>query len=199
MPVTEGESNGIRPMSAARFFISGSPMIFCISACNRSTTGFGVFAGADADAAEADTRGPGAAATAVPPDSTASTFGADWARDFVADCPEEPDWRPPAARREFEEETGILPRGEPAELGAIKQPGGKVVTAWAFEGDADPEAIRSNTFTLEWPPKSGKQREFPEVDRAGWFTLETAAEKILKGQLPFLRRLSRLLDGEPVS
>jgi len=101
-----------------------------------------------------------------------------------------------AARREFEEETGTLPRGEFAELGSLKQPGGKVVTAWAFEGDADPAAIRSNTFTLEWPPRSGKQREFPEVDRAGWFTLAVAAEKILKGQLPFLRRLAEMLGVE---
>jgi len=105
-----------------------------------------------------------------------------------------------AARREFEEETGIVPAGEFAELGSIKQPGGKVVTAWAFEGDADPAAIRSNTFTLEWPPKSGNHREFPEVDRAEWFTLDAAAEKILKGQLGFLQRLAELLGaatGEP--
>jgi len=101
-----------------------------------------------------------------------------------------------AARREFEEETGTLPRGEFAGLGSVKQPGGKVVAAWAFEGDADPAAIRSNTFTLEWPPKSGKQREFPEVDRAGWFPLHAAAEKILKGQLGFLQRLAELLGAE---
>lgn len=101
-----------------------------------------------------------------------------------------------AARREFQEETGIVPEGRFVALGAIKQPGGKVVTAWACEGDADPEAIRSNTFTLEWPPKSGKQREFPEVDRAGWFTPDAAAEKILKGQLGFLQRLAEMLDGE---
>jgi len=99
-----------------------------------------------------------------------------------------------AARREFEEETGMAPEGEFAELGSVKQAGGKTVTAWAFEGDCDPEAIRSNTFTMEWPPKSGRQQEFPEVDRAGWFDLRTAEEKILKGQLGFLRRLGELLD-----
>jgi predicted NUDIX family NTP pyrophosphohydrolase len=98
-----------------------------------------------------------------------------------------------AARREFEEETGIVPDGPFIELGAVRQAGGKVVTAWAFEGDCDPAAIRSNTFTLEWPPGSGRAREFPEVDRAGWFDLEAAEEKILKGQLPFLRRLAECL------
>ncbi|HEU4560038.1 MAG TPA: NUDIX domain-containing protein [Longimicrobium sp.] len=100
-----------------------------------------------------------------------------------------------AARREFEEETGMVPEGEFAELGAIRQAGGKTVAAWAFEGDCDPESIRSNTFTLEWPPKSGKQREFPEVDRAGWFTLEEAEEKILSGQRPLLARLAELVTG----
>lgn len=102
-----------------------------------------------------------------------------------------------AARREFEEETGIVPTGDVAELGSVRQAGGKVVTAWAIEGDCDPSAIRSNTFTLEWPPKSGRQREFPEVDRAEWFDLETAAVKILKGQLDFLRTLAELLDIDP--
>lgn len=100
-----------------------------------------------------------------------------------------------AARREFAEETGIVHEGAFVELGAVRQAGGKVVTAWAFEGDCDPAALRSNTFTLEWPPGSGRHREFPEVDRAGWFTLEAAEEKILKGQLPFLRRLAEHLGG----
>lgn len=100
-----------------------------------------------------------------------------------------------AARREFEEETGMVPDGEFVELGSIRQTGGKTVTAWAFEGDCDPEAIRSNTFTLEWPPKSGKQREFPEIDRAGWFTLGEAEEKILSGQRPLLHRLAELVTG----
>src|ERR1044071_901940 len=100
-----------------------------------------------------------------------------------------------AARREFEEETGMVPEGDFVELGAIRQAGGKTVTAWAFEGDCDPESIRSNTFTLEWPPKSGKQREFPEVDRAEWFMLPEAEEKILSGQRPLLARLAELVTG----
>ncbi|HET7231134.1 MAG TPA: NUDIX domain-containing protein [Longimicrobium sp.] len=100
-----------------------------------------------------------------------------------------------AARREFTEETGIVPEGEFVELGVVKQAGGKIVTAWAFEGDCDPADIRSNNFTMEWPPRSGRQQEFPEVDRAEWFGLETASEKILKGQLPFLGRLADLLGS----
>jgi predicted NUDIX family NTP pyrophosphohydrolase len=102
-----------------------------------------------------------------------------------------------AARREFEEETGIVPEGEFVELGTARQGSGKTVTAWAFEGDADPASIRSNAFMLEWPPKSGKQREFPEVDRAEWLTPEAAAEKILRGQAVFLQRLAEILDGDP--
>src|SRR5215218_3087981 len=98
-----------------------------------------------------------------------------------------------AARREFQEETGIAPEGEFVELGVVKQAGGKTVTAWAFEGDCDAAAIRSNTFTLEWPPRSGRQQEFPEIDRAEWFDVETAEGKILKGQLPFLGRLAEVL------
>lgn len=98
-----------------------------------------------------------------------------------------------AARREFEEETGIQP-GEPfLPLAAVRQPGGKEVLAWAVEGDADPAAIRSNTFSMEWPPRSGRKAEFPEVDRAGWFALGVARRKILKGQLPLLEQLERLL------
>lgn len=100
-----------------------------------------------------------------------------------------------AARREFAEETGIVPQGTFVELGEVRQAGGKVVAGWAFEGDCDPAAIRSNTFTLEWPPGSGRSREFPEVDRAGWFGPDAAAEKILAGQLPFLERLARTLGG----
>jgi predicted NUDIX family NTP pyrophosphohydrolase len=100
-----------------------------------------------------------------------------------------------AARREFAEETGIVPEGEFVELGVVKQAGGKIVAAWAFEGDCDADAIRSNTFTMERPPRSGRQQEFPEVDRAAWFDLETAREKILKGQLDFIRRLGEMLRG----
>jgi predicted NUDIX family NTP pyrophosphohydrolase len=96
-----------------------------------------------------------------------------------------------AAKREFEEETGIAPVGEFVALGEIRQPSGKLVTAWAFEGDCALEKIRSNVFEMEWPPKSGKMREFPEVDRAGWFSLDEARKKILKGQAGFLGKLPR--------
>jgi predicted NUDIX family NTP pyrophosphohydrolase len=95
-----------------------------------------------------------------------------------------------AAKREFGEETGLNAAGEFVSLGDVKQPGGKVVTAWAFEGDCSPENIRSNTFSIEWPPKSGHTREFPEVDRADWFSLDDARLRILKGQLPLLDRLA---------
>jgi predicted NUDIX family NTP pyrophosphohydrolase len=95
-----------------------------------------------------------------------------------------------AALREFEEETGRpLDAGELAALGKIKQRGGKVVTAWAAEGDLDPAAITSNTFELEWPPRSGRMREFPEVDRAQWFALPEARTKILPAQEELLDRL----------
>jgi predicted NUDIX family NTP pyrophosphohydrolase len=100
-----------------------------------------------------------------------------------------------AARREFAEETGATPEGVPIRLIPIRQPGGKFVHAWAVEGDLDPDGIRSNTFSLEWPPGSGEQREFPEVDRAAWFPLEAAARKILKGQVPLLEQIQRKLGG----
>jgi predicted NUDIX family NTP pyrophosphohydrolase len=94
------------------------------------------------------------------------------------------------ALREFEEETGTrLPPGELAELGEVKQKGGKVVTAWAAEGDLDAGAVSSNTFTMEWPPRSGRTAEFPEIDRAGWFEIETAREKLVPAQTEFLDRL----------
>lgn len=99
-----------------------------------------------------------------------------------------------AARREFEEETGSAPPDGPAiELGEIRQSSGKRVVAWALEGDLDPGAIRSNTFELEWPPRSGRIREFPEIDRAGWFSPAAAREKLVKGQVPFVERLEREL------
>jgi len=95
------------------------------------------------------------------------------------------------ALREFEEETGVAPpAGDLLALGDVRQAGGKVVTAWAIEGDLDPETIVSNTFEMIWPPKSGKRQSFPEIDRAGWFTLAEAREKILDGQRPFLERLA---------
>ena len=97
-----------------------------------------------------------------------------------------------AAKREFEEETGAAPEGEVIPLEPLRQPSGKVVRAWAMRGDFDPASLRSTTFAMEWPPKSGRLREFPEVDRAAWMSLEEAEEKILKGQLPFLDQLRRL-------
>jgi predicted NUDIX family NTP pyrophosphohydrolase len=95
-----------------------------------------------------------------------------------------------AARREFEEEIGQpAPSGEPLDLGEIRQAGGKRVRAWAVEADVDVSDITSNTFELEWPPRSGRMQTFPEVDRAAWFDLETAQRKLLKGQLPLLEAL----------
>jgi predicted NUDIX family NTP pyrophosphohydrolase len=95
------------------------------------------------------------------------------------------------ALREFEEELGSpLPEGtELAELGTVRQPGGKVITAYAAAGDLDAGAIVSNTFTIEWPPRSGRTQEFPEVDRAEWFTLDQAREKINAAQAALLDRL----------
>ncbi len=95
-----------------------------------------------------------------------------------------------AARREFTEETGFAIDGEFLPLGSLKQPSGKVVHVWAVAADVDVARLRSNLFELEWPPRSGKRQQFPEVDRAGWFPLLTAREKILKGQREFLERLS---------
>jgi predicted NUDIX family NTP pyrophosphohydrolase len=95
-----------------------------------------------------------------------------------------------AARREFGEELGLAaPAGAAIELGAVKQRGGKVIQAWALEADVDVSEVHSNTFELEWPRGSGKQRRFPEVDRAEWFELGAAREKLIGGQLPFLERL----------
>ena len=98
-----------------------------------------------------------------------------------------------AAQRETEEELGVKVDGPFARLGDYKQPGGKIVTAWSVEAriDIDVAAIRSNTFTMEWPPRSGSMKEFPEVDRAGWFTLPEAEVKILKGQRPMLLDFAR--------
>jgi predicted NUDIX family NTP pyrophosphohydrolase len=95
------------------------------------------------------------------------------------------------AMRELEEELGTNPTDgtEPIELGEVRQRGGKVVAAWAAPGDFDPATLRSNTFTMEWPPRSGTMRDFPEVDRAAWFSLDEARERILPAQAPFLDRL----------
>jgi predicted NUDIX family NTP pyrophosphohydrolase len=94
-----------------------------------------------------------------------------------------------AARREFEEETGCRPEGDVLPLTPIKQRGGKTVLAWAVEGDCDPGTIKSNTFTVEWPPKLGRIQEFPEVDRAGWFTVEEAEQKINPAQIALVEEL----------
>ena len=94
-----------------------------------------------------------------------------------------------AARREFFEETGCTPEGDAVALGSFKQPSGKLIEAFAIEGDFDLKNFKSNTFSTEWPPKSGRLQDFPEADRAGWFTPKQAAEKILKGQLPILDAL----------
>lgn len=102
---------------------------------------------------------------------------------------EDPEDPLAAARREFTEETGGTAGGEPIELTPLRQPGGKTVFAWAMEGDFDPDELRSNQFTMEWPPRSGRTREFPEVDRAGWFPPEEARAKILKGQIGFVDQL----------
>jgi len=99
------------------------------------------------------------------------------------------------AQREFEEETGIKPNGPFIPLQPIKQKGGKIVHAWAFESDCDPAAIHSNTFTMEWPPKSGQQQEFPEIDRADWFDLATARKKIKLGQEALIEELEGMLHG----
>jgi predicted NUDIX family NTP pyrophosphohydrolase len=100
------------------------------------------------------------------------------------------------ARREFEEETGIaLPPVTLVELGTVRLKSRKLVAAWAAEGDLDPDLIRSNTFALEWPPRSGRVQAFPEVDRAGWFGLEAARVKLNSALAPFLDRLRTALDG----
>ena len=102
-----------------------------------------------------------------------------------------------AAKREFREETGCHPAGEFIPLAPRIQPNGKVIGAWALEGDCDASTVQSNTFFMEWPPHSGRQQEFPEVDKAGWFPLPLAREKILKGQSGFLDELERILSHEP--
>ncbi|HZB90371.1 MAG TPA: NUDIX domain-containing protein [Stellaceae bacterium] len=97
------------------------------------------------------------------------------------------------ARREFAEETGFPVDGTFRPLAPVRQAGGKIVHAWAVEGDLDPAAIRSNRFTLEWPPRSGRREEFPEIDRGAWFTLDEARRKINQGQAPLLDGLVALL------
>ena len=98
-----------------------------------------------------------------------------------------------AARREFFEETGVAIEGDLRALKPIQQPGGKIVHAWAVEGDLDPTTIVSNTFEIEWPPRSGRLQSFPEIDRAAWFALPEATRKILRGQMPLLEELAQML------
>jgi len=101
-----------------------------------------------------------------------------------------------AAKREFQEETGFVPTaGELRSLFEVKLTSGKVIAAWAVEGDCEATAIRSNLFSMEWPPKSGKMQEFPEVDRASWFTLPDAHENIHSSQREFLSRLEAMVKA----
>jgi predicted NUDIX family NTP pyrophosphohydrolase len=102
-----------------------------------------------------------------------------------------------AARREFAEELGVAFEGPLHLLGEKVQPSGKRIIAYAGEGDIDCAAIRSNSFEIEWPPKSGRRRSFPEIDRADWFSLDEARDKLLKGQLLFLDLLARQLRAPP--
>lgn len=103
-----------------------------------------------------------------------------------------------AAKREFTEETGSSPKGELIPLGDVKQSGGKIVQAWAIEGDCDASQCHSNTFSMAWPPRSGRTQEFPEVDRWAWFSIEIAKTKMLTGQTAFLDRLvNKLNAGQP--
>lgn len=95
-----------------------------------------------------------------------------------------------AARREFEEEMGApAPSGSMESLGEVRQAGGKLISVWCLQGDFDTDRVQSNTFALEWPPRSGRMQEFPEIDRAQWFDIESARRKLVRGQVPFLDRL----------
>jgi predicted NUDIX family NTP pyrophosphohydrolase len=100
-----------------------------------------------------------------------------------------------AAQREFLEETGVAVDGPFAALTPVRQPSGKVISAWAVEGDLDPAQLRSNSFLLEWPPKSGVMQDFPEVDRGDWFSLVQARDKLTPGQRPLLLALAETASG----
>jgi predicted NUDIX family NTP pyrophosphohydrolase len=128
--------------------------------------------------------------------------GPFWARkdDAAWSIPKgeyEPDEDPLAvARREFEEEMGSpVPASDLVPLGQVRQSGGKLLTVWAAEGDLDADATTSNTFSLEWPPRSGRVQEFPEIDRAAWVTVDVARTKLVKGQVPLLDRLLELVGS----
>lgn len=99
-----------------------------------------------------------------------------------------------AARREFAEETGLSANGPFIPLGSIRQRSGKTVHAWATENDLDPQSVRSNQFSTEWPPKSGKRQEFPEVDKAAWFSVDEARTRIKTEQFAFVERLEDILE-----
>ena len=101
------------------------------------------------------------------------------------------------AKREFREETGLPIEGDFNELQPLRQPSGKVVHAWAVNGEIDPSCVKSNTFSMEWPPRSGKQARFPEVDRAQWFALPEAFDRLLPGQRGFLEQLARMVAAGP--
>ena len=98
-----------------------------------------------------------------------------------------------AAKREFHEETGAYAAGDCIPLGSFQQRSGKIVSAWAIEGDFDVKQFKSNMFAMEWPPKSRRLKEFPEADRIGWFAPEEAMQKILKGQIPILKKIFTLI------
>jgi len=101
-----------------------------------------------------------------------------------------------AAKREFEEETGIKISGEFLELNPIKQKSGKIVYAWAVEGDVDVSKIKSNEFEIEWPPKSGKMKSFPEIDKAAWFNSNEARKKIIEAQSSLIRELETMIKND---
>jgi predicted NUDIX family NTP pyrophosphohydrolase len=103
-----------------------------------------------------------------------------------------------AARREFQEETGFASVAPFHLLGELRQKSGKRITAWAFEGDADPAALTSNLFEMEWPPRSGRRQRFPEIDRIAWFDLDEARRKLIAGQAPFIDHLEQWLAQEAV-
>ena len=98
-----------------------------------------------------------------------------------------------AAKREFAEETGYFLDGDFLKLDPVKQPNGKIVHAWAFQGDCDPTTIRSNTFSMEWPPKSGRQTEFPEIDRADFFDVDAVSQKINAAQMSFVDECKQIV------